>query len=269
MLTLSLEWFAAPGGVRQAMRMASEAQMEPDEGGWRLRYPEDPPSRRRKAANIVGVLEESGKLDGLSLCEVGAGSGHMTAVFLDAVGGGGSVVSLDVIDTRKEDPGNDFRLITDDKLPIEDASVDVVISNHVIEHVGDRNDQLRHLQEIRRILASGGRCYLSTPNRWSPVENHFKLPFLGWIPRRFGNAYVRLTRRGTVFDVVPLSPRGLDGLCYEAGLIPRNITGAVVDGVIEGSPSSLSSRLLGLAPVHRSAFIARCLPTQARLLRSA
>ena len=249
--------------------MTSDAQVDPDDGGWRLRYPEDPPSRRRKAANIVGVLQRSGTLEGARLCEVGAGSGHMTAVFLEAVGDTGSVISLDVVDTRKEDPGNDFRVITDETLPVEDHSVDVVVTNHVIEHVGGRDDQLQHLAEIRRILAPGGRCYLSTPNRWAPVENHFKLPLLGWLPPGWRDGYVRVARRGTVFDVVPLSPKDLDELCVEAGLRAEDVTGAVVDGVIAGSPDAASSKVLGRVPLHRSTRVARLLPTQVRLARPA
>ncbi len=248
--------------------MPSEAQMDPDEGGWRLRYPEDPESRRRKAANIVRVLEESGSLVGARVCEVGAGSGHMTAVLIDAVGEAGNVISLDVVDTRKEDPGNDFRLITDSSLPVADHSVDVVVTNHVIEHVGGRHDQLQHLVEIRRILAPGGRCYLSTPNRWAPVENHFRLPLLGWLPPGWRDGYVRAAKRGSVFDVVPLSPKGLDQLCAEAGLRSEDVTGAVVDGVIAGSPNAASSKVLGRVPLHRSSRFARMLPTQVRLVRA-
>lgn len=255
--------------VRKAVTMTSDGQVDSDEGGWRLRYPEDPPSRRRKASNIVAVLERSGPLAGLRVAEIGAGSGHMTAVFLDGVGRTGSVISLDVVDTRKEDPGNDFRLITDDSLPIEDGSVDVVVTNHVIEHVGDRGDQLQHLAEIRRILVPGGRCYLSTPNRWAPVENHFKLPLLGWLPPSWRDGYVRAARRGSVFDVVPLSPKDLDELCAEAGLSVEDVTGAVVDGVIAAAPDAASSKVLERLPLHRSPRVVRLLPTQVRLVRPA
>ncbi len=247
--------------------MTSEPTADVADRGWRQRYPEDPPSRRRKAANIVRVLQRSGDLDGLRLCEVGAGSGHMTSVFMDAVGPDGSVISTDVVDTRREDPGNDFRLIVGEGLPLETGSVDVVVSNHVIEHVGDRSDQLRHLQEIRRVLVPGGRAYLSTPNRWAPVENHFKLPLLGWLPPSQRDRYVRLARRGDVFDVVPLSPSDLDGLCSEAGLRCEDVTSQVVDGIVEAAPDAASSKLLSRAPIHRSRLVSRAMPTQVRLCR--
>jgi SAM-dependent methyltransferase len=247
--------------------VTTEPTADVADGGWRQRYPEDPESRRRKAANIVRVLRSSGPLDGLRLCEVGTGSGHMTSVFADAVGDAGGVISTDVVDTRREDPGNDFRLIVGDELPVESGSVDLVVSNHVIEHVGQRADQLRHLQEIHRILVPGGRVYLSTPNRWAPVENHFKLPLLGWLPAPQRDRYVRLARRGEVFDVVPLSPTDLDRLCTEAGLQIEDVTSRVVDGIVETSPDALPAKVLSRAPVHRSRVVSRMLPTQVRLGR--
>jgi SAM-dependent methyltransferase len=191
----------------------------------------------------------------------------MTSVFMEAVGPKGTVISTDVVDTRREDPGNDFRLIVDDSLPLESGSVDVVVSNHVIEHVGRRSEQLRHLQEIRRVLVPGGRAYLSTPNRWAPVENHFKLPFLGWLPASQRDRYVRLARRGDVFDVVPLAPADVDRLCEEAGLRTEDVTSQVVDGIADAAPDAAASKLLSRAPIHRVRLVARMMPTQVRLCR--
>ncbi len=45
-------------------------------------------------------------------------------------------------------------------MPFADASVDLLIANHVLEHVAD---DLRALDEIRRILKPGGHAVLQTP----------------------------------------------------------------------------------------------------------
>jgi SAM-dependent methyltransferase len=45
-------------------------------------------------------------------------------------------------------------------MPFDDASVDLLIANHVLEHVAD---DLRALDEVRRILKPGGRAILQTP----------------------------------------------------------------------------------------------------------
>jgi ubiquinone/menaquinone biosynthesis C-methylase UbiE len=47
-------------------------------------------------------------------------------------------------------------------LPFESDSVDLVMANHVLYHVPDRN---RALSEIRRVLSAGGAFYASTNGR--------------------------------------------------------------------------------------------------------
>jgi SAM-dependent methyltransferase len=65
-------------------------------------------------------------------------------------------------------------------LPFEDGSFDVAFSNAVVEHVGDLDEQRRFIQELCRVA---GRVFISTPNRWFPVETHTLLPFVHWLPR--------------------------------------------------------------------------------------
>jgi hypothetical protein len=65
------------------------------------------------------------------------------------------------------------------QLPFRDGAFDVVFSNSVIEHVGDRASQQSFAREVARV----GRAYwVQTPNRWFPVEQHLLTPFLHWLP---------------------------------------------------------------------------------------
>jgi hypothetical protein len=66
------------------------------------------------------------------------------------------------------------------ELPFEDDSFDVAFSNAVVEHVGGRDQQRKFVAELCRVAP---RVFLSTPNRWFPVETHTLLPFLHWLPR--------------------------------------------------------------------------------------
>ena len=52
-----------------------------------------------------------------------------------------------------------FQVIDAQAIPFEDASLDVVIANHMLYHVPDR---ARALSEIRRVLTPDGRLYAST-----------------------------------------------------------------------------------------------------------
>jgi hypothetical protein len=82
------------------------------------------------------------------------------------------------------------------ELPFRDHSFDVVFSNSVIEHVGDRDNQRRFALEIARV----GRAYwVQTPNRWFPVEPHLLTPFLHYLPAAWQR---RIARKFTVWALI-------------------------------------------------------------------
>lgn len=66
-----------------------------------------------------------------------------------------------------------------------DGSFPIVFSNSVIEHVGDFENQQKFAREVRRV---GERLWIQTPAYECPLEPHFLLPFVHWLPvpaRRF------------------------------------------------------------------------------------
>ena len=96
-------------------------------------------------------------------------------------------------------------------LPFADGEFDLCFSNAVVEHVaGGRPEQRRFVEELCRVA---GRVFVTTPNRWFPVDPHSLLPFVHWLPA--GPARDRLLRLRGFTDV--LDPLGLKEL---AALFP-------------------------------------------------
>lgn len=74
-----------------------------------------------------------------------------------------------------------FRQIEPGPLPFADGEFDLVFCSAVLEHVGDETQQRRFVHEITRV---GRGWFLSTPNRWFPLDFHTLLPLLHWLPQR-------------------------------------------------------------------------------------
>lgn len=82
------------------------------------------------------------------------------------------------------------------RLPFEDASVDLLVCNHVYEHVPDAQ---RLFDEIHRVLSPAGACYLGAASRLIVTEPHYHLPFLSWLPRPLAHRYMRITGKGEYY----------------------------------------------------------------------
>ena len=75
-------------------------------------------------------------------------------------------------------------------LPLRDETFDILNATDVVEHLPD---QARFLAEARRVLRPGGVFFFNSPNRFSlfSPEPHVRLWFMGWLPRRWMEPYVR------------------------------------------------------------------------------
>lgn len=91
-------------------------------------------------------------------------------------------------------------------LPFEDGAFDVVFSNAVIEHVGGAERQRAFVSEALRV---GGRVFVTTPNRWFPVELHTRLPLVHWLPEPLAHRVYEIAGRPWARDNHLLGPAGL------------------------------------------------------------
>ncbi len=94
-------------------------------------------------------------------------------------------------------------------LPFADREFDVVFSNAVIEHVGDRALQRIFVLEALRV---GRRVFLTTPNRRFPIEVHTRLPFVHWFPDGLAHRAYDATGKAFAKELHLLSEQRLESL---------------------------------------------------------
>ena len=174
-------------------------------------------SRMAKARKILAVLGDAVPPPPGLLLDVGTGSGWMAHHLGKA--SELSVTAVDVADQREVREGFVFRVVDGTELPFDSGIFDLVVSNHVIEHVGGLAAQRQHLAEIARVLKPSGTVYFAVPNKWSLIEPHYQLPLLSWLPGWLASRYVRATGRGRWYDCRPLGPLEIRKLVAEVGFV--------------------------------------------------
>lgn len=156
-----------------------------------------------------------------------------------------------------------------ENLPIQNAAIDFVHSNNVIEHV---DDQLALLNEANRVLKSGGVLYVQSPNRYSLwIEPHFALPGFGFIPKPLRRRLIQRTQQRSIDDI---SLRSLSEFRAMLGgqswshckltFVPRHLRRTVKKGLLRSMVVTLldsklvggafdtliNNALLGIMPYH-------------------
>ncbi|MEZ0449571.1 class I SAM-dependent methyltransferase [Cellulomonas sp. ICMP 17802] len=114
---------------------------------------------------------------GKRVLDIASGSGYGSQLL---AGSAASVIGVDVsadavayASTEHSRSNLEFRVGDAERIPVDDASVDVVVTFETIEHVADYE---RFVAEIDRVLAPGGVALVSTPNDLEFIEgNHFHL----------------------------------------------------------------------------------------------
>ncbi len=228
----------------------------PDKSSWwHVRYME-----RIRATMTVAMKDCSSQ--GL-LLEIGASQANMSLLLAEA---GHRTVALDNSEQslqyalQKWEHGP-LSVLTGDaqRLPLGDATVDVVMLPEVIEHLPD---PLQALIEARRVVKPTGRIVLTTPNAWYVGEN---LPDYAEDQRPATD----LTGPEGAHHLYAFSHRSLCKLAGRAGLdtLSADYVGSVVHSkylrwLYRCFPTGLVlplSRLLNLLPLLRGKLSQTCL----------
>ncbi|UCD92162.1 MAG: methyltransferase domain-containing protein [Methanobacteriota archaeon] len=79
---------------------------------------------------------------------------------------------------------------------------DIVLCSDVLEHVEDQDGLM---EKIIISLGDGGVFYLTTNNKYWPMEGHFGMLFLSYLPRNKAEEEVKRAGKGKIYNVYPLS----------------------------------------------------------------
>ena len=162
----------------------------------------DEAKRRAKAQKVRRVLQHflsRDDLTGLRAVDVGCSTGFTAAALAEA---GASVIGLDIdvpgVAHARARFGSQVEFMCADgaALPFLDGSIDIIVFNHIYEHVVDADSVMA---EIVRVLRPDGVAYLAFGNRLQLIEPHYRLPFLSWLPRGAADRYVALSGRAPTY----------------------------------------------------------------------
>jgi hypothetical protein len=156
--------------------------------------------RRRRAALIWACLESCAPPEGrLRILDVGGGIAFWRVIGLpDAARYAVTLLNLDCAPLEGDVAGVSSVEGNACDLPYERGEFDVVMSNSVIEHVGENADRSRMAAEIMRL---SDRYIVQTPAFWFPIEPHVLLPCFQFLPVFVAGVLVKLLG-------IPGIPRG-------------------------------------------------------------
>tara|TARA_A100001011_G_scaffold133624_1_gene140855 strand:- start:1118 stop:1804 length:687 start_codon:yes stop_codon:yes gene_type:complete len=67
-------------------------------------------------------------------------------------------------------------------IKLKNNSFDIVYSSATLEHVGSLKNQIKFVSECYRV--SKRFIFITTPNRFYPIDFHTKIPFIHWLPKK-------------------------------------------------------------------------------------
>lgn len=84
---------------------------------------------------------------------------------------------------------------------------DIAVMDNVLEHIEDQSEALRRLSSC---LKPGGVAFILVPNKMWPIEVHYGLPFLSYLPLPLANRYLQMSGRGNDYRDASYAPSYLE-----------------------------------------------------------
>jgi glycosyltransferase involved in cell wall biosynthesis/ubiquinone/menaquinone biosynthesis C-methylase UbiE len=223
----------------------------------------DEQHRRTKARKIISVLHHylgRDDLQGLTAVDIGCSAGFISdELASDKATTIGVDIDVPGLDAARKRFGEhvDFLCASGDDLPLPDDSVDIVVFNHIYEHVVDPDAVLT---EIHRILRPNGVAYLGLGNKYQLMEPHYRLPFLSWLPQGLADRYIRRSGQADEYYESYRSRSGLKQMLrgfhiwdYTIPVVLRPDlfgSGDQIKGPISKVPSGLARLAMPIIPTY-------------------
>lgn len=171
---------------------------------------------------------------GMTVLDLGSGAGFDALLSWRRVGANGRVIGVDMTDDMlaraRENAANlgatnvEFRKGHIEKLPVEDASVDMVISNCVINLSTDKPAVFR---ELARVLKPGGRFAVSDLVLVRPLPKEIECDVNAWVGciagASFLSEYVVLALEAGLGDIS--IPQITSGMALMQAMMPTDDRG--------------------------------------------
>ena len=174
----------------------------------------DVKGRTQKFQKIINVLQDFHPgTHSLKFLDIGCSSGIITSLlgnhFQMSIGMDIDQEAIQFAQNYSSSPRVQFIIADSMALPFHNNSMDVIVCNHIYEHV----PQAKHMiDEIYRVLKEDGFCYFSAGNKYMLIEGHYRLPFLSWLPKPLAHHYLNLVGKGDFYYEQHLSLQGLKKL---------------------------------------------------------
>lgn len=183
--------------------------------------------RLRVARQLHAILNDwykKGELNKLRVLDYGCSAGIVTnyiaGYFKTVVGIDVDEIAIKEAVSKYKRKNLSFLVNTGIKIPFRDKSFDLVICNQVYSYLD--NPKLM-IEEIHRVLKSGGICLFTGDNLLRPIEPLYNLPFIRLLPESFTILLLKSLGHKNIYTGNYLSFWGLKKLCSKFNITDYTI----------------------------------------------
>jgi len=145
--------------------------------------------RRRRGQFILAALPD---IERSRICDIGGSRHFWQKLNINVPAKNITIFNISTDEVDSTDPATkDIDIIIYDghRIPAEDKSYDIAISNSTLEHVpiSERPALVKEMHRIARVV------FMQTPAYEFFIEPHFIMPFVHWLPRQLGFMIIKFS----------------------------------------------------------------------------